>query len=45
MSKGNVPISNIFEEMNLVAIEGKSSANRMDGRIAPSFIEEATIFI
>ena len=41
----NVKISNVLEEMDLVLLQEQGSGDRVDWRIAPSFVEEAAILV
>jgi hypothetical protein len=45
MSEWNVVVGNIVEEMNFFLLQHKTSSNRMNWRIAPTFVEKSSIFI
>jgi hypothetical protein len=38
-------VRNVVEEMNLVLVEQKTCCNRVDWRISPSLVEEATFLV
>lgn len=43
--KGNVVITNLIEEMDFLLFEEESGRNRVNGSVAPSLIEKATVLI
>ena len=45
MCKGYMPVGDIVEEMDLFLLQGQGGANRMDGGVAPSFVEEASVLV
>ena len=45
VSKGDVIVGDIVEEMNLALVKKKSGRDRMDGSVPPSFVEEAPFMI
>ena len=45
MSEGNVIVSNVIKEMNLVLLEHESCGNGVNGSVTPSFIEEPSFTI
>ena len=45
MRKGDMPVCDIVEEMDLFLLQGQCGADGMDGRIAPAFIEEAAVLV
>lgn len=45
MGEGNVPVSNVVEEVNFFLLQEKTSSNGVDGSITPSLVEETTILI
>ena len=45
VSEGNVVVSNVVEEVNLIPVQSQACADRMDRGVAPSFIEEPAITV
>lgn len=45
VGEGNMVVGNVVEEVDLVLLQEKSSSNGVDGSIAPSLVEEATITV
>lgn len=45
VSKGNVIVGNVIEEVNLLLLQHQAGGNRVDRGIAPALIEETTILI
>lgn len=45
MGEGYVVVGDLVEEVNLLLLEHGGRSNGVDGRIAPSLIEEATILV
>jgi hypothetical protein len=45
MGEGYVVIGDLVEEVDLLLLEHGGRSNGVDGRIAPSLVEEATILI
>jgi len=43
MREWDVIIRNVVEKVNFVLVQQETGSNRMDWRIAPSFVEESTI--
>ena len=45
MLEGLVPVPDVAEEVDLVLVCEKSSANGVHGRVAPAFVVEATLLV
>lgn len=45
VSKWNVKVGNVVEEVNFVPLEEKPSCNAMNRSITPAFVEKAAISI
>ena len=45
MCERDMVVSDIVEEVDLVLLQQKTSSNGVDWSVAPSFIEESTIFV
>ena len=45
MREWDMPVGDIVEEVDLFLLQGQSGGNGMDGGIAPSFIEEASVLV
>ena len=45
MSKWDMPVCNIFKEMNFLLFEQETRCNRVHRGITPSFVKEPTVFI
>lgn len=43
VGEGDVVVGDLVEEVDLFLLEEQSGGNRVDWRIAPSFVEEAAI--
>lgn len=43
MREGHVIVCDIIEEVDLILPEQEAGGNRVDGRVAPAFVEEATV--
>lgn len=43
MCKWNMPVSDVFEEVNLLLLQQQAGGNRMHWRVAPSLVEKAAI--
>lgn len=45
MGEGHVIIGDIVEEVDLLLLEQETGGDRVDGSIAPSLVEKATILV
>jgi hypothetical protein len=45
MREWDVIVRNVVEKVNFVLVQQETSCNRMDWRIAPSFVEESTVAV
>lgn len=45
MGEGDVVVSNLIPELDLFLLQQQSGGDGVDGCVAPSFIEEATVLI
>ena len=45
MREWDMIICNVVEKVNFVFVQQETGSNRMDRRIAPSFVEESTILV
>lgn len=45
VSKGDVPVGNVVEELNLALVEHQASSNGVHGSISPSLVEEAAVLV
>jgi len=45
MREWDVIVRNVVEKVNFIFVQQETSSNRMDWRIAPSFVEESTISV
>jgi hypothetical protein len=45
VGKGDVIVSNILEEVELILLKEKTSSNRVHGSITPSLVEETTVLV
>lgn len=43
--EGNVVVSNLIPELDLFLLQQQSGGDGVDGCVAPSFIEEATVLV
>ena len=45
MCKGHMPVSYIIKKVDLVLVQHQAGCDRVDGRVAPSLVEEAAVFV
>lgn len=45
VSKGNMVVRNVVEEMNFFLLQQKTGSNRVDWRVSPALVEEAAVHI
>lgn len=45
VGEGDVEVSNVVEEMNLILVKEEAGGNGVDGSITPSLVEETAILV
>ena len=43
--EGHVPVADVVEEVDLVAVEQQACPDRVHGRVSPPLIEEPAVFV
>lgn len=45
VSKRNVPVGDVVEEVNLISVQEETRSDGMDGSISPSLVEETAVLV